>query len=82
MANNWNHGAPTLQHIVTHKQQGEIPTLALLHLHRQGSAANWPPTAYAAVAEWCMKHQPAKAHLWRRFAYWKAETAAELGLQP
>ena len=66
----------------TPEQQARIPTLVILHLHRQGSAANWPPTAYAAAAKWCAKHQPAKARLWRRFAYWKEEAAAELGVQP
>ena len=64
------------------EQQARIPTLAFLHLHHRGSAANWPPTAYAAVAEWCKKHHPQKEHLWRRFACWRAEAAAELGVQP
>jgi hypothetical protein len=67
---------------VTPKQQVRIPTLAILYRHHVGSAANWPPTAYAAEAEWCGKHHPAKAHLWRRFAYWKAEAAAEPEVTP
>jgi hypothetical protein len=82
MANNWNHCAPTLHQIVTPEQQARIPTLALLHLHLQGSAANWPATAYEAVAEWCGKHQPEKEHLWRRFAHWRAEAAAQPEGQP
>ncbi len=66
----------------TAEQQARIPTPALLQLHRQGSAANWPPTAYSAVAEWCGKHRSAKAHLWRRFAYWRAEASARLEVRP
>lgn len=66
----------------TPEQQARIPTLALLQLHRRGSAANWPPTAYAAVAEWCGKHQPEKEHPWRLFAYWRADAAAEFEVQP
>jgi hypothetical protein len=62
----------------TPEQQARIPTLALLHLHRQGSAANWPATAYEAVAEWCGKYQPEKEYLWRRFSYWRAGAAAQL----
>ena len=61
----------------THEQEDEVPTLASLHLHRQGSAANWPPTAYAAAAEWCGKYQPTKAHLWRRFSYRKEEAGSQ-----
>jgi len=62
----------------TSEQEARIPTLTLLHLHRQGSAANWPATAYEAVAEWCGKYQPEKECLWRRFAYWRAGAAAQL----
>ena len=64
------------------EQQARIPTLAILHVHRQGSAANWPPADYAAVAEWCGKYQLEKEHLWRRLAYWRAGAAAELEVQP
>lgn len=64
------------------EQQTRIPTLALLQLHRQGSAANWPASAYAAVAGWCVKHRPEKEHLWRRFAHWRAEAAAQPEGQP
>jgi hypothetical protein len=66
----------------TPEQQARIPTLALLHLHRQGSAANWPATAYETVAGWCDIHSPAKAQLWRRFAYRSAEASAELEVTP
>ena len=66
----------------TPERQARITTLALLQLHRQGSAANWPASAYEQVALWCRKHQPQKEHLWRRFAYWKADAAAQLEGQP
>jgi len=61
---------------------GADPTLVLLELHRQGSSANWPPSAYEAVAGWCDFHSPAKAQLWRRFAYRSAEGSAELEVTP
>jgi hypothetical protein len=66
----------------TAEQQARIPTLVLLELHRQGNAANWPPSAYQAVARWCDIHSPAKAQLWRRFAYRGAEASAELEVTP
>jgi len=78
MANHWNQDAGTLNHIFTPEQKAGIPALALLELHRRASAANWPPSAYEAVAGRCIKHRPEKAHLRRRFAYWRAEAAAQL----
>jgi len=82
MANHRNHGAPTFHHIFTREQQVGTPSLTLLELHRRGNDANWPPSAYEAVAGWCDIHSPAKAQLWRRFAYRSAEASAELEVTP
>lgn len=82
MPNNWEYDADTLHNIITPEQLVGIPTHTLLELHRQGNAANWPASAYEAVAEWCGRHHSAKAHLWRRFAHWRAEAAAQLEGQP